>query len=223
MKTFVRGLFFNIVIAGMLFGSDPHMIPYKDSLIFLVHGINSNRYTWYQSDRLGKPDLVNGNSDIWLHYFNKNLRVDDKNIFPYSFSESSGYHGKNMLELGGIGYKSEASDPGAENNTNKIEAIGGQKIQGNTGISGQKTWIEQAVEEYKSSLILNKDINPIDPKLRIWNNIKDIPDVLLPSKLVMLAHSQGNVAVRGYIQSGALARQNDIRLRRYRMNCLEIR
>jgi len=51
-----------------------------------------------------------------------------------------------MLELGGVGYKSDASDPNAENNQINIKAVNGQEIQGNTGISSQKTWLEQAIE-----------------------------------------------------------------------------
>ncbi|NBV83763.1 hypothetical protein EBR57_06560, partial [bacterium] len=193
-------------------GGEPYMIPFKDSLIFLVHGINSNRYTWYQSDRLGKPDLVNGDHNIWLHYLNKDLDIDDKLVFPYSFSGSSGYHGKNMLELGGVGYKSEGGDANAEGNNVELK-VGGQEIVGKTGIDAgsSKTWLEQAEGEYKNAL-WGSNFNERNPAsdLKIWNTIDDIPDALLPTKLVMLAHSQGNFAVRGYIQSGGLARNSDI-------------
>ena len=171
------------VFSSSIFGLEPYMLPYRDSLIFMVHGIDSNRYTWFASDKLGKPDLVNGTPNKWMHYLNKELKIDDKNIFPYSFSASSGYHGKNMLELGGVGYKSEGGDAGAENNRKTIK-VNDQDITGKTGITldTTRTWLEQAVAEYRDGLLGSTRIN-VDPitKRRIWENADDIPDALLPS------------------------------------------
>ena len=54
----------------------------------------------------------------------------------------------------------------------------------------------------------DSSINPqADIAKRLWQDPKDIPDALLPAKLVLVGHSQANYAIRGYIQSGALARE----------------
>ncbi|NBV42032.1 hypothetical protein EBR96_04605, partial [bacterium] len=183
------------------------MLPYKDTMIFMAHGINSDRYTWYKSDSLGRPAISDGTTNLWLHYLNKELGIDEQFLHAYSFSAKSGYHEVNMLELGARGYKSEASDPSAENNKIKVKTVDGTTIIGKTGIAKPWSWIEQAESEYRNQLFLNINTNSNDPLFQVWKNAEDIPNALLPSKLVMLAHSQGNFAVRGYIHSGSLLRK----------------
>ncbi|NBV83312.1 hypothetical protein EBR57_04235, partial [bacterium] len=194
-----------ISVFGWIYAADPYMPPYSDTLIFFVHGIDSDRYTWYQP-QIDSKIQNNGSEEQWAHYL-MTLGITEDRLRPYSFSKKSGYHARNMLELGGIGYKSEGGDPNAENNQGYTIRNDGTKVLKRTGIDigTSKTWLDQAVGEYKNQLFNNPNINPITN--RMWTNVEYIPDALLPSKLVMLAHSQGNFAVRGYIQSGALARE----------------
>ena len=164
-------------------GGDPYMLPYRDSLVFMVHGINSDRYTWFVSDKNGAPYVgADENINMWWHYLHKTLGVAEDSIKPYSFSSSSGYHGKNMLELGGVGYKSEGGNPGAENNSKTLK-VNDQDITGKTGITldTTRTWLEQAVAEYRNGLWSDTDVNPIGTPQQIWKNADDIPDALLPS------------------------------------------
>ena len=161
------------------------MLPYRDSLVFMVHGINSDRYTWFVSDKNGAPYVgADENINMWWHYLHKTLGVAEDSIKPYSFSKSSGDNIRDMMELGGVGYKSEGGNPGAENNSKTLN-VNGQDITGKTGITldTTRTWLEQAVAEYRDGLQKDTDINVLNPKTnkRIWENANDIPDALLPS------------------------------------------
>lgn len=153
-----------ILIGRTIYGSEMYMLPAKDTFLLQVHGIDSNRYTWYKPDRFGKPDLVNGPSDLWFHYLARELKLDDQLVFSFSFSEPSGYHGKNMLELGAIGYRSEASNSDVPNNKGEVE----KGIPKSTGIRENLTWIEQAVFDYRNNLYGNLDVNPSSRK--IWQD-----------------------------------------------------
>lgn len=201
------GLFF-CTLVGPLFGANPYMVPAADTLVFLVHGINSNRYTWEKPLSDGTLQDTGGDPNLWRAYLRNDLLIKPSQLKPYSFSVSSGYHGKNMLELGGKGYLSEGGDFRVENNNVDVTAADGSKIKGTTGITNTNTWIDQARYEYKNALFNDPNIN--SNTRRIWINAVDIPDALLPPKLVMIAHSQGNFAVRGYIQSGGLLKNSDI-------------
>jgi len=200
LRQISRAITVGWVLCSAVFGLDPYMLPYRDSLVFMVHGINSDRYTWFASDKLGKPDLDNGTPNLWLHYLNKELKIGDKSLFSYSFSKSSGDNIRDMMELGGVGYKSEGGNPGAENNSKTLK-VNDQDITGKTGITldTTRTWLEQAVAEYRNGLQKDTDIN-VDPitKRPIWENANDIPDALLPSKLVMLTTVLAGVDVNRY-------------------------
>ena len=203
-KLFAAAIFVSWV--GYVVAAENYMLPAADTLIYFVHGINSSRYTWTPVDNKGNLQLKDSNPDQWMPYIFNELKVDKSHLYTYSFSVSSGYHGKNMLELGGKGYLSEGGDSRVENNNVDVTAADGSKIKGTTGITNTNTWIDQARDEYKTALFLSN----ANPDQVIWNDPKDIPDALLPPKLVMIAHSQGNFAVRGYIQSGGLLKNSDI-------------
>ena len=206
MRNFLAGII--VCLLGVpILASNPYMIPAKDSLVLMVHGIDSNRYTWYASNDLGGPDLAKGPSDQWFHYLNKDLKLSEKQLFAYSFSSKSGYHGENMLELGAAGFRSRAGDPSVQNNQLGMKSSSGKEIVGNTGIVGTRTWLDQAKSEYKQLLFDDKNINP---EKTLWKDIQNVPDALLPPKLILMAHSQGNFAVRGYIQSGNLLSESNI-------------
>jgi hypothetical protein len=211
MRNFLAGIIACLLGVPIL-ASNPYMIPAKDSFVLMVHGIDSNRYTWYTANNLGEPDLLKGPSDQWFHYLNKDLKLSEKQLFAYSFSSKSGYHGENMLELGAAGFRSRAGDPSAQNNNLQMKSSTGKEIVGNTGIVGTRTWLEQVREEYKQTLFGDSQINKEDliTKKKVWDDIKDVPDALIPPKLILMAHSQGNFAVRGYIQSGNLLRESNI-------------
>ena len=193
---------------GNIMAGEPYMPPFKESMVIFVHGVNSNKYTWYEPTLQGNVK-TDGDTNKWLHYFNRELNVDESLLRKYSFSEASGSHEVNMLEFGNGGYVNQASKPNAGNNKGELELANGTKIPKTTGIADNRSWLEQAKAEYKQALFGDKRINPEDRSNRLWEKIEDIPDALLPSKLVVVGHSQANYAIRGYIQSGALARERD--------------
>ena len=196
------------LIGGNVVAGEPYMLPYKETMMLFVHGVNSDRYTWFEPTEKGliKED---GDTNKWIHYINRELGVHEDLLKRYSFSRHSGYHEVNMLEFGNGGYENEASDPDAENNKGEMSLPDGGKVKKKTGIEANRSWLEQARAEYKQALFGDSKINTIDPitKLPLWQKESEVPDALLPSKLVMLGHSQANYAIRGYIQSGALARE----------------
>ncbi len=97
------------------------MVPNTDTFMLLVHGIDSNRYTW--ETPLNNGDLMNsgGTSELWRGYLRNQILINPNRAFVFSFSEPSGYHGKNMLELGGAGYLNEASNTDAPNNRGEVK------------------------------------------------------------------------------------------------------
>ena len=200
MKKGVLALFiFVFLFFELAIGGEPYMPSYKDSMVFMVHGINSFRYTW--SDPDDKGQLSFDDSNKWGGYLKNDLQIPKDYLKAYSFSEKSGYNEQNMLEFGLSGYDNPGSYDSAPNNQDEIDGI--PKTTGITRDSGN-TWIKQAQSEYRALLYNNSTINPIGRRGQLWFNESDIPTALLPKKLVMLAHSQGNFATRGYIQSGAL-------------------
>jgi hypothetical protein len=168
-------------------------------MVIFVHGIGADKSTWGEVTEGGGFDLSKG--DKWMKYFKTTFGIPSTNMVAYSLSAASGWHGRNMLEVGGIGYKSEASNAEAENN----QSQNGKKR--NTGIQENRNMIQQAVWEYKTALKDNKNINIGPDKKRRWENSQDVPDNYLPSKIVFVTHSQGNYAVRGYLHSLALHQQ----------------
>ena len=186
--------------------AEPYMPPFKETMVLFVHGINSDQYTWFSPDKNGKP-REDGDTNKWWNYIHQSLGVSNYNMAQYSFSRHSGYHEVNMLELGHGGYVNEASEADAENNQGEISVPGGGKVKKTTGIADHQSWLDQAKSEYKQALFDDKDINPKNRSMRLWEKIDAVPDALLPSKLVVVGHSQGNYAIRGYIQSGALSRE----------------
>ena len=200
------------------------MIPYKNTIVMMTHGINSDRYTWAEGKLNG--DIDYSNRELWAPYLIHELGISDKNIKHYSFSTRSGRHEANMLEFGYGGYENPASGKTETNGVVKQQFVAGVKVAEILGNpigaeakvvvketvvkSGIRTdthhsWLEQAKDEYRNELFNSESINP--QNFRIWNSVTDIPEVLLPEKLVMVAHSQGNFAVRGYIHSGDMARK----------------
>ncbi|NBV42527.1 hypothetical protein EBR96_07150 [bacterium] len=246
-----RHLLYSAIIAligvsaiGSVKAAEPYMLPYRDTMVMMVHGVNADRYTWVKSDKEGAPDFFGGDSNKWSTYLVKELGINQDYIKLYSFSEKSGYHERNIMELGGTGYLNPASQITETNgvvrtgmvinsginspiaksglplgisfqNGSRI-AIGSggvdiglnidlrsdKKVQ--SGIWDHMSWVEQAKVEFKRQLFRNSAINLLNNP--IWEDENDIPDALLPSKLVMVSHSQGNIAVRGYLHSGQLAR-----------------
>ena len=204
------------LLMGILFmgssvnAAEPYMPPFKDYMFLFVHGVNSDQYTWFSPDKNGKP-REDGDTNKWWNYIHQSLGVSKYHMAQYSFSEASGSHEVNMLEFGNGGYVNQASKPDSGNNKGELELANGTKIPKTTGIADNRSWLEQARAEYKQALYSDTQINKEDSvsRKKIWEFPKDIPDALLPSKLVVVGHSQANYAIRGYIQSGALARERD--------------
>ncbi|NDC83699.1 hypothetical protein EB093_08590, partial [bacterium] len=65
---------------------EPYMIPVADSLVFMVHGIDSNRYTWDKPLGDGTFELKAGDRNKWRSYLMGDLMVPADRIKPYSFS-----------------------------------------------------------------------------------------------------------------------------------------
>ena len=108
-KTLVFGFMSVVVFIEPIFGAEPYMPPYKDTMIIMTHGINADRYTWFKPDSIGDIDEANGDSNLWWHYLNKELQIPKGYLQSYSFSSRSGRHEANMLEFGYSGYHNPAS------------------------------------------------------------------------------------------------------------------
>ena len=91
----------------LAFGGEPYMPSYKDSMVFMVHGINSFRYTWPDPDDKGQ--LTFDDSNKWGGYLKNDLEIPKEYLKAYSFSEKSGYNEQNMLEFGLSGYDNPGS------------------------------------------------------------------------------------------------------------------
>ena len=48
-----------ILVGTGIYCSEPYMIPYKNTMVIMTHGINSDRYTWLEKDAEGN---INKNS-----------------------------------------------------------------------------------------------------------------------------------------------------------------
>ena len=97
------------IVVQMTLGADLYMRPYKDTMIMMTHGINADRYSWVEKDTEGDIKKDSNKTDLWWHYVNKELGVQDSHIKAYSFSARSGWHEANMLEFGYRGYDNPAS------------------------------------------------------------------------------------------------------------------
>jgi hypothetical protein len=187
-----------LVVCKLAYSAEPYMVPYKDTMIIMTHGINSDRYTWGEPTDRG--EVVYDDPNHWGGYLTKKLSIPIDYIKSYSFSKKSGFLEQNILEFGAGVAKNQASDPEAEANESE------NGIDKKSGITDENSWLEQARYDYRNMLFNDTDINP---QLSLWSFAEDIPKSLLPEKLVVLAHSQGNFAIRGYLQSGSLAKDEN--------------
>jgi hypothetical protein len=185
----IKGLILLLVIVcKFAYSAEPYMVPYRDTMILMTHGINSDRYTWGEPTDRG--EVIFEDPNHWGGYLRKQLDIPKDYIKSYSFSKKSGFLEQNILEFGAGVAKNQASDPESEANESE------NGIDKKSGITNENSWLEQARLEYRNMLFKDEKINP---KLSLWSFSEDIPTSLLPKKLVVLAHSQGNFAIRGYL------------------------
>ena len=72
-----------------------------------------------------------------------------------------------------------------------------------TGVQPGHSFLEQAVIDFKNDYLIS-DLNK-GPKGRIYQEIEDIPDTIVPKKFIFLGHSMSNMSMRLYVYSNELA------------------
>ena len=71
-----------LVVCKLAYSAEPYMVPYKDTMIILTHGINSDRYTWGETGAVG--EIVYEDPEHWGGYLKKNLSINEKHIKLYT-------------------------------------------------------------------------------------------------------------------------------------------
>lgn len=171
-------------------------------LILLVHGINSSSRVFVGQDR-GDGKGING-SDLTneppekddfgdLKGYLENTLGLDGYVYSYTFSERDGKIANQGVELGKSDYNNPAAIESKLNyvTSNHLKNINSKYTKIKTDINHLgNSWIKQAREDFKE-WYANKHSVKVD----------EIPESVIPSKYIIIAHSMGGLAAREYIFS----------------------